>query len=182
MPLHKVWQLGPWAAHLRLQYRHLQVALSRVRTKSGEKPKAGQRSTSKPSAASSPARRSSLATEEEPEAENQPADDDDQVPTGPAPEENRDDEEVELQEDSSVLWEAHDEQLPVVLPSEVLGWLLLRRAGLTSQQRLSVQAAAGNSPKLDAIKRALKGMEEELLQYEGHGKGGREPPQTHLLG
>ena len=64
-----------------------------------------------------------------------------------------------------------------MLPSEVLGWLLLRRAGLTSQLRLSVQAAAGNSLKLDSVERALRGMEEEFLQHEGQGKGGREPPR-----
>ena len=75
------------------------------------------------------------------------------------------------------LWEAHDEQLAEVLPSEVLGRLLLRRAGLSSQQRLSVQAAAGNSLKLEAIERALRGMEEELLQNKGYGKGGRDPPR-----
>ena len=144
--------------------------------------------------ASSPA---SMTTEEEPHAESQPDDDDEQVTLAPPPGEDRT-EEVELQEDTAAkkrrsrkdsdsddsakafegvqLWEAHDEPLPEVLPSEVLGWLLLRRAGLTSQQRLSVQAAAGNSLKLDSVERALRAMEEDL-QHEGQGKGGREPPR-----
>ena len=190
--------MATWAAHLRLQHRHLQVALSRVRTKATDKTKGGTKPGSEPSAASSPARRASLATEEEPQAEVQAVDEDDQVTIGPPPDDSREDE-VELQEDPPSrrarprkesdsddsakaledvrLWEAHDEQLPEVLPSEVLGWLLLRRAGLSSQQRLSVQAAAGNSLKLEAIERALRGMEAELLQNEGHGKGGREPPR-----
>ena len=112
-----------------------------------------------------------MATEEEPQAENQPADDDDQVTIGPTPGDDHQ-EEIELQEDTSLrnrrprkdsddsakaledvqLWEAPDEPLPEVLPSEVMGLLLLRRAGLTSQQRLSVQAAAGNSLKLESVR------------------------------
>ena len=191
-----VQSMATWAAHLRLQYRHLQVALSRVRTTAGESTNPGAKPASTPSVASSPARRASVTTVEEPQVENQVAEEDDQVTIGPSPDENRE-EEVELQEDSGArrrrprkesesddsamalediqLWEAHDEHLPEVLPSEVLGWLLLRRAGLTSQQRLSVQAAAGNSLKLEAVERALRGMEEELLQNENHGKGGRDP-------
>ena len=188
-----VQSMATWAAHLRLQYRHLQVALSRVRTKGEEKSKPGAKPASTPSATSSPGRRVSLATEDEPHAENQVAHEDDQVTIGP---EDPREEEIELQEDAGArkrrtrkdsdsddsakalediqLWEAHDEFLPEVFPSEVLGWLLLRRAGLTSQQWLCVQAAAGNSLKLDAIERALRGMEEELLQNENQGKGGRD--------
>ena len=90
--------MATWAAHLRLQYRHLQVALSQVRTKAGDKSKNGVRSSSEPSVASSPARRASLATEEEPHAEVQAAEEDDQVTIGPPPDDPRDDE-VELQED-----------------------------------------------------------------------------------
>ena len=187
--------MATWAAQLRLQYRHLQVALSRVRTGTSDKTKPGSKPASTPSAASSPVRRASMVTEDEPQAETQAADEDDQVTIA---DESKEDE-VELLEESSArkrrprkesdsddsakaledvkLWEAHDEELPEVLPSEVLGWLLLRRAGLTSQQRLSVQAAAGNSLRLDAVERALRGMEEELLQSESHGKGGREPPR-----
>ena len=71
--------MATWAAHLRLQCRHLQVALCRVCATTGEKVKAGQKVSSVPSSTSSPARRASVATEEEPQAENQPADDDDQV-------------------------------------------------------------------------------------------------------
>ena len=41
-----------------------------------------------------------------------------------------------------------------VLPDEVLCWLLLRRANLSAQSRLSVQASVANSLKFDAVERA----------------------------
>ena len=52
-----------------------------------------------------------------------------------------------------------------MLPDEVLGWLLLRRANLSSS---SVQ----NSLSFRAIERALRDQEEELLHVDAHW-----PPQ-----
>ncbi|CAE7547481.1 RE1 [Symbiodinium sp. CCMP2592] len=52
------------------------------------------------------------------------------------------------------------------LPSEVLGWLLLRRAGLPSHARLSVLAATNNRLDLDLVEKALRDQEEDLLQAE----------------
>ena len=43
-----------------------------------------------------------------------------------------------------------------ILPAEVLGWLLLRRAGLPASSRLSVQASVGNSLKFSDLERALR--------------------------
>ena len=60
------------------------------------------------------------------------------------------------------VWD-NEQGLEEVLPSEVLGWLLLRRANLPSAARLSIQAAAGNSLKLKDIERAMRSMEDELL-------------------
>ena len=45
----------------------------------------------------------------------------------------------------------------------ILGWILLRRAGLTPQQRLSVLSACGNSLHFDLVEVALRDQEEELL-------------------
>ena len=182
--------MATWAAQVRLQYRHLQIALSRVRKAKGEEERPTAQTSSSPSAPSSPTRRASMETETEPHAE----DDDDRETE--MPEEPRDDE-PELKEDGGSwrrrrgrkesdsddsiralediqMWDAQEEHLPEVLPSEVLGWLMLRRAGLTSQQRLSVQAAAGNSLRLEAIEKALRGMEEELIVPDHQGKGSRD--------
>lgn len=53
-----------------------------------------------------------------------------------------------------------------VIPTEILGWLLLRRAGLPASSRLSVQASVGNSLKFADLERALRDQEEELLAAE----------------
>lgn len=53
-----------------------------------------------------------------------------------------------------------------VLPSEVLGWLLLRRAGLSTAARLSVQGATQNSLKFEVVEKALRDQQEELLTAE----------------
>ena len=44
--------------------------------------------------------------------------------------------------------------------------MLLRRANLPTQARLSVQAAAGNSLHFKGIERALRAMEDELLVHD----------------
>eukprot|EP00435_Cladocopium_sp_Y103_P024092 s1073_g5.t2 len=60
-----------------------------------------------------------------------------------------------------------------VLPDEVLGWLLLRRANLSSSNRLSVQASVGNSLRFSDLEMALRDQEEELLAAD-HGRGGHQ--------
>ena len=61
-----------------------------------------------------------------------------------------------------------------VLPDEILGWLLLRRANLSASSRLSVQASVQNSLSFRDIEMALRDQEEELLQADQqrhpHGK------------
>ena len=69
-------------------------------------------------------------------------------------------------------WDELEVEDVQVLPDEVLGWLLLRRANLSSSSRLSVQASVQNSLSFRAIERALRDQEEELLHVEAH-----RPPQ-----
>lgn len=86
--------------------------------------------------------------------------------------------------DENVPWDELEVQEAEALPEEVLGWLLLRRAGLSTSSRLSVQASVGNSLRFDAIERALRDQEEELLaaerrpQMKGHGGKGQPPRRT----
>ena len=72
----------------------------------------------------------------------------------------------EEDEDADVPWDELEVDEAEVLPEEVLGWILLRRAGLPTSSRLSVQASVGNSLRFDAIERALRDQEEELLAAE----------------
>lgn len=69
-------------------------------------------------------------------------------------------------ETDAVQWDEIDGGLPEILPEEVLGWLLMRRSGLSSQSKLSIQAAAGNSLKFSDVERAMRAQEEELLNQE----------------
>ena len=69
-------------------------------------------------------------------------------------------------------WDELEVEDVQVLPDEVLGWLLLRRANLSSSSRLSVQASVQNSLSFRAIERALRDQEEELLHVDAH-----RPPQ-----
>ena len=69
------------------------------------------------------------------------------------------------------LWDTHEVAVEDVLPTVLLGWLLLRRAGLTTQSRLAVQAAAGNSLRFEDIERCLRNMEEELTTHDDHRRG-----------
>ena len=67
------------------------------------------------------------------------------------------------------LWDELEQDLPEVLPSEIIGWLMLRRSSLTPQQRLNVLSATGNSLKAEDIEPGLRGAEDELRLQEGHG-------------
>ena len=60
-----------------------------------------------------------------------------------------------------------------VLPDEILGWLLLRRANLSAASRLSVQASVNNSLKFGDLEVALRDQEEELLQADANRSGGQ---------
>ena len=53
-----------------------------------------------------------------------------------------------------------------VLPPEVLGWLLLRRAHLPAHARLAVLAATNNRLELDLVEKAMRDQEEDLLQAD----------------
>ena len=63
-------------------------------------------------------------------------------------------------------WEDTENDLPAILPEEVIGWLLLRRAGLPASSRLSIQAAAGNSLRFKDVEQAMRLQDEELLAQE----------------
>ena len=164
-------------------------------------------STSRPPRSSPPStsspRRASRETQEEPQGEDD-ADADEGATVGP-PEDDRDElladepegresptwrrsrrkgKDRESDSDDSThaladmaLWERYDESLPDVLPSEVLGWLLLRRSGISHQASLAVQSAAANSLRLDDIEKSLRAMEHEILGQElrprGQGPGGK---------
>ena len=62
-----------------------------------------------------------------------------------------------------------------VLPDELLGWLLLRRANLPAAAHLSVQASVQNSLKYRDIETALRDQEEEVL----HGDHQRQQAHRH---
>ena len=79
-------------------------------------------------------------------------------------------------------WEELDSGLPEVLPTELVGWLMLRRSGLSSQQRLNVLSSIVNSLRAEDVERGLRGAEDELRVHEreqvpkGHGKKGTHRP------
>ncbi|CAE7708420.1 RE2, partial [Symbiodinium microadriaticum] len=83
----------------------------------------------------------------------------------------KDDEDDESDDSAAMLadlevWDRYEEGLQEVLPPEVLGWLLLRRANLPTSARLSIQAAAGNSLLFTDIERAMRAMEDELMVHD----------------
>ncbi|CAE7230659.1 RE1 [Symbiodinium necroappetens] len=144
---------------------------------------------------SSPARRASEATQgtqdtqEEPQAEAPPPhedgfpDIDEEHPsldpgaepqTGWRPRRRKTAIEDDEDSDDSVaaladleVWDRYEEGgLEEVVPGEVLGWLLLRRANLPTSARLSIQAAAGNSLLFADVERAMRSMEDELMGHD----------------
>ena len=70
------------------------------------------------------------------------------------------------EEDVPIRWEQFEFSDVQVLPTEILGWLLLRRSGLPAGARLSVLSAINNSLDLDTMERAMRDQEEELLLAE----------------
>ena len=65
-------------------------------------------------------------------------------------------------------WDELEMEEIEVLPDELLGWLLLRRANLPASARLAVQASVKNSLKYRHIENALRDQEEELLHGDLH--------------
>lgn len=85
------------------------------------------------------------------------------------------------------LWDDLDTGLPEVLPSELLGWLMLRRSGLIAQQRLNVLSAAGNDLRAETIERGWTNAEDELKladvehsHHRGKGKGSGKRPRSNF--
>ena len=189
--------MSTWCSQVREAYRRLQRALKRARAERGEEGGA----TTSPSRASSvrlgtsPARsttrRTSKETVPEPqgeevteEAKKEASGDDeaygDGTPSGSLKGKGKgkwkgsdDSSSSSDQGEAQRAWEALDQGLPEVLPSELLGWLMLRRCSLTPAQRLTVLSSVGNSLKADDIERGLRGAEEDLRLHdrEGEGKG-----------
>ena len=88
----------------------------------------------------------------------------------------RHDEDSDVSSGEDLPWEELEVENVEVLPEEVLGWLLLRRSNLSSANCLSVQASVQNSLSFEAIERALRDQEEELLsadlqRQQGKGRG-----------
>ena len=69
------------------------------------------------------------------------------------------------------MWQDMDSGLPEVLPTELLGWLMLRRCSLSPQQRLNVLSATGNSLQAEDVEQALRGAEDELRVQESEARG-----------
>ncbi|CAE7354948.1 unnamed protein product [Symbiodinium sp. KB8] len=190
-----------WSSNVRQVYRRVQIALARARKDkkvSSESPAEDSKPrglrnpaeatpTPPKSTSSSPTRGKEPAEASAPE----PAEDDETFPEDLGEDldpgirgdrgwrrrrkDSDSDDSTKALEDLR-LWESYEEAVEDVLPSELLGWLLLRRAGLTTQSRLAVQAAAGNSLRFEDIERCLRNMEEELSTHDdsrrGHGNRG----------
>ena len=200
--------MSTWCSQVREAYRRLQRALKRARLERGEVsvPVASTSSTPK-AAATTPgtspgrsARRGSHETVPEPQAE-EPASGaqreaseggEDDTPSNSAKGKGKgwwkgpdDSSSSSDQEAAQRTWEALDQGLPEVLPSELLGWLMLRRCSLTPAQRLTVLSSVGNSMKADDIERGLRGAEEDLRLHdrEGEMKGkgrGKHRPRSNF--
>ena len=80
----------------------------------------------------------------------------------------KEDDSSETSSGEDLPWDELEVEEIQVLPQEVLGWLLLRKANLSSSNRLSVQSSVQNSLAFEAIEHALRDQEEELLQGDAH--------------
>ena len=185
--------MATWCSQVRESYRKLQRALKRARQEQGEGAPDVPAETSTSPSPSRSARRGSRQSVPEP----QPEGGHDEVPaeTDPVtagfgsptsqgskgkgkyyrlrPDSSSS---SEVGEDAAFQeWEALDRGLPEVLPTELVGWLMLRRCGLSAAQRLNVLASIGNSLRAEDVERGLRGAEEDLRLHErenDHRKGG----------
>lgn len=200
--------MSTWCSQVREAYRRLQRALKRARIERGEVSVPVASSSSTPKAAATPpgtspsrsARRGSHETVPEPQAEETASGarhetsevEGEDTPTNSAKGKGKgwwkgpdDSSSSSDQEAAQRAWEALDQGLPEVLPSELLGWLMLRRCSLTPAQRLTVLSSVGNSLKADDIERGLRGAEEDLRLHdreeEAKGKGrGKHKPRSNF--
>ena len=172
---------------VREAYRRLQRALKRARAEQGEDPAAPPGSPSKASSPARSTRRTSKETVPEPQAEEvtrESRQEDEALGEGTPVvsakgkgkgkwKGSEDSSSSSDQGEDQRAWEALDQGLPEVLPSELLGWLMLGRCSLTPAQGLTVLLSVGNSLKADDIERGLRGAEEDLRLHdrEGDGKG-----------
>ena len=152
-------QMGPWASRVREAYRQVQKALRRARVQKGGPPPGFPSGPSPAGFGLMPGKEESKPPEARKERE----------------EKEKDDSESEDDEDIWAQFQAEGSEHEV-LPPEILGWLLLRRAGLTPQQRLSVQSATNNSLIFDEIEVALRDQEEDLLAQDKFQKRGFSGP------
>lgn len=79
------------------------------------------------------------------------------------------------------MWQDIDSGLPEVLPTELLGWLMLMRCSLSPQQRLNVLSATGNSLKAEDIEQALRGAEDDRRVQESEACAERARDATMLV-
>ena len=81
------------------------------------------------------------------------------------------------------MWDDLDQGLPEVLPTELIGWIMLRKSSLSAAQRLNFYSSIGNSLKAEDVERGLRGAEDELhlveREREGRAKGGGKGKGKH---
>ena len=180
--------MATWCAQVREQYRKLQRALRRARGDAVEFKPGGAPSQASSKPRSSPEPAAEEGTEEE---EAQRADEEEAEPRSPTRPSSskggkskgkgddlrspsrgsRSDPSDSEDEQNDNFWEDLDTGLPEVLPSELLGWIMLRKSSLNAAQRLNVLSSIGNSLKADDIEKGLRGAEDELRLVEKEREG-----------
>ena len=180
--------MATWCAQVREQYRKLQRALRRARGDAVEFKPGGAPSQTSSKPRSSPEPAAEEGTEEE---EAQRADEEEAEPRSPARPSSskggkskgkgddlrspsrgsRSDPSDSEDEQDDNFWDDLDTGLPEVLPSELLGWIMLRKSSLNAAQRLNVLSSIGNSLKADDIEKGLRGAEDELRLVEKEREG-----------
>ena len=69
------------------------------------------------------------------------------------------------------MWDDLDQGLPEVLPTELVGWIMLRKSSLSAAQRLNVLSSIGNTLRAEDVERGLRGAEDELHLVEREREG-----------
>ena len=198
--------MATWCAQVREQYRKLQRALKRARGELPDLKGVGTTSLTSSRARSSPepaAEEGTEAEEAQRAAEDEDEDEEPPPPRSPTRHSSKggksgkgkedyhspsrgsrsDPSDSEEGPENDHFWDDLDVGLPEVLPSELIGWIMLRKSSLNAAQRLNVLSSIGNSLKADDIEKGLRGAEDELRLVEkeregrpkGHGKGKTRP-------
>ena len=198
--------MATWCAQVREQYRKLQRALKRARGDLPDLKGVGTTSLTSSRARSSPepaAEEGTEAEEAQRAAEDEEEDEEPPPPRSPTRHSSKggksgkgkedyhspsrgsrsDPSDSEEDPENDHFWDDLDVGLPEVLPSELIGWIMLRKSSLNAAQRLNVLSSIGNSLKADDIEKGLRGAEDELRVVEkeregrpkGHGKGKTRP-------